>query len=113
MNTSNIVSRYTKCLAKLPNWTSTLYTMTEAYIIHEIYYAIIKAIGLYMNVYIVSHDNAIRLAPWLEKRGFTVFGSSNFAIGKLDLPDKCKYNGVHNFVICRTTTTSTRALCAK
>ena len=41
--------------------------MTEAYIIHEIYYAIIKAIRLHTNVNIVSHDNVIRLAPWLEK----------------------------------------------
>ena len=66
MNTSNIVSRHTKFLAKLANWISTFYTMTEAYIIHEIYYAIIKAIGLYINVNIVSHDNVIRLAPWLK-----------------------------------------------
>ena len=69
MNTSNIVSRYTKCLAKLPNWISTLYTMTEAYIIHGIYYAIIKTIGLCMNVSIVFHDHVVRLAPWLEKEG--------------------------------------------
>ncbi len=34
---------------------------------HEVYSTIIKAIGLYTNVNIVSHDYAIRLAPWLEK----------------------------------------------
>ena len=38
--------------------------------IHEIHHAIIKAMGLYTNVNIVSHDNVIRLAPWLEKEGF-------------------------------------------